>query len=95
VGAPPDVRGRAAVGRRVGSGHVAGGVIHNLTSVFGAPGNRSQRLGGIGVREFAWPHLRALASRVDRLALERQHAEDVSTEIADAPDQSSLTFTFQ
>ena len=47
-----------------GGGHLAGGVIHNLTHVFRASGNRSERLGAIAVREFARPRLRLPHPRI-------------------------------
>lgn len=47
-------------------GLLSGGIIHDMTDVFDAPGNRSQRLGLIGIREFGspgvfLPHLRVTA----------------------------------
>ncbi len=47
-------------------GLLSGGMIHDMTHVFNAPDNRSQRLGLIGVREFGGsrfflPHLRVTA----------------------------------
>jgi hypothetical protein len=39
-------------------GLLSGGIIHNVTHVFDAPDNRSQRLGLIGAREFSSPHFR-------------------------------------
>lgn len=40
--------------RQLGSGTASAGIIHNLTDVFDAPaGNRIQKLGVIGVREFS------------------------------------------
>ena len=45
-------------------GMLSGGIIHNMTHVFDAPDNRSQRLGLIGVREFSSPHFRLPHLRV-------------------------------
>jgi hypothetical protein len=47
-------------------GLFSGGLIHDMTTVFDAPGNRSQRLGLIGIHEFGakqfgLPHLRVTA----------------------------------
>lgn len=47
-------------------GLMSAGIIHDMTDVFDAPGNRSQRVGLIGIREFGrprfgLPHLRVTA----------------------------------
>ena len=42
----------------LGDGSLSAGVFHGLTRVFAAPGNKSQRLGVIAIRQFRKPHFR-------------------------------------
>jgi hypothetical protein len=57
-------------------GLLSGGIIYDLTDVFDAPDNRSQRLGLIGIREFGTPRFHLPHLRVT--AIVWRHIEDPS-----------------
>jgi len=58
------------------AGLLSGGIIHEMTHVFDAPANRSQRLGLIGIREFGSP--RVLLPHFRVTAVVWRHLEDPS-----------------